>query len=72
METPHPQPPRTEPGTANAEAGVVVLDGPDGLATSLTPNAARKSAQHIKQAAEIADRDPDAESPMDAPSSPGE
>lgn len=55
--------PYDTPILAAAEHGVVVLDGPDGLATSLTPAAARKSAHRIRRAAKIAERDPEAESP---------
>lgn len=48
---------------AAAEHGEVILDGPDGLATSLTPAAAKKSARDIAQAAETAEREPDSETP---------
>lgn len=55
--------PHDEPIQAAAEHGEVILDGPDGLATSLTPGAARQSARDIEQAATMAEREPDAESP---------
>lgn len=55
--------PYDTPISAAAEHGVVVLDGPDGLATSLTPDAARKSAQRMTKAADLAETEPDAESP---------
>lgn len=55
--------PHDTPIHAAAEHGEVVLDGPDGLATSLTPAAARKSADHLHRAADIATAQPDAESP---------
>ena len=55
--------PYDTPIHAAAEHGEVVLEGPDGLATSLTPHAARKSAKHLKAAAKIAAREPDAEMP---------
>lgn len=45
-----------------AEHGEVLLDGPDGLAASLTPDAARQSAKLLAKAAETAERDPSAES----------
>ncbi|WP_176496507.1 hypothetical protein [Sphingomonas sp. HMP6] len=51
------------PICAAAEHGVVVLDGPDGLATSLTPDAARQSAQRMTKAADLAESEPEAESP---------
>ena len=53
--------PYDKPIHAAAEHGEVVLDGPDGLATSLTPRAARQSAHDMHKAAEVAERDPDAE-----------
>lgn len=53
--------PYNEPIRAAAEHGEVVLEGPDGLATSLTPSAAKTSAAHLVAAAEAAERDPDAE-----------
>lgn len=40
---------------AAAEQGEVVLDGPEGLATSLTPAAAKQSARDIAAAARIAE-----------------
>ena len=55
--------PYDKPIHAAAEHGEVVLDGPDGLATSLTPAAARVSAKAIRDAADIAEREPDAEMP---------
>lgn len=51
------------PILAAAEHGFVVLDGPDGLATTLTPEAAKRSAKHIHAAAKIAAREPDTEMP---------
>ena len=53
--------PHDEPIHAAAEHGEVVLEGPDGLATSLTPSAARSSAEHLVAAARIAESDPEAE-----------
>ncbi|QQV78089.1 hypothetical protein H5J25_04980 [Sphingomonas aliaeris] len=43
--------PHNTPTSACAEAGEVMLDGPDGLAVSLTPDAAAKSATAIADAA---------------------
>lgn len=51
------------PTHAVAEHGVVMLDGPNGVAVSLTPGAARASAAAMIAAADQADRqvkDPDA------------
>ena len=53
--------PYDQPIRAAAEHGEVVLDGPDGLATSLTPGAARTSAEHLVAAARMAEGDPEAE-----------
>lgn len=43
--------PHNVPTKATAEQGEVMLDGPDGLALSLTPDAARQSADRIAHAA---------------------
>lgn len=43
--------PSTAAGLASAEAGVVVLDGADGVAVTLTPDAAEKTAQSLQEAA---------------------
>jgi len=39
------------PTSVTAEEGEVMLDGPDGLAVSFTPEAASKSAKAIAEAA---------------------
>lgn len=44
------------PTTVTAEEGEVMLDGPDGLAVSFTPDAASKSAIAIAAAASEAQR----------------
>lgn len=48
--------PQTEPGIASAEDGLVVLDGPAGIAVTMTPGAAAQTGQSLIQAAEIAER----------------
>lgn len=48
--------PHNMPTKACAEAGEVMLDGPDGLAVSLTPEAATASAAAIARAADEARR----------------
>lgn len=48
--------PETEPGIASAEDGLVVLDGPNGLAVTMTPNAANGTGQSLIAAAEAAER----------------
>jgi hypothetical protein len=40
-----------EAGEAYAEAGQVMLDGPDGVAISMTPDAAEKTAHSLLRAA---------------------
>lgn len=40
-----------QPTLATAEDGEVMLDGPDGLAASFTPDAAARSAESIAAAA---------------------
>jgi len=58
-----PRLPYDEPIAAAAEQGEVLLDGPDGLATSLTPTAARVSAKAIREAAAAAERESDTGTP---------
>ncbi len=48
--------PHDKPIEAVAEEGEVLLDGPDGMAESFTPNAAKRSAKHIEQAAKQAEQ----------------
>ena len=44
----------TRPGRASAEGGLVLLDGPDGVAVAMTPEAARVTAQELIAAADEA------------------
>lgn len=46
----------SESGTASAEEGVVVLDGPDGVAITLTPEAAEGTGHSLIAAAQEARR----------------
>ncbi|MEG3175894.1 hypothetical protein U1872_06605 [Sphingomonas sp. RB3P16] len=55
--------PLDAPIDAAAEHGEVILDGPEGLAASLTPAAAKRSARRIAKAADIAESEPHAETP---------
>ena len=48
--------PQSTPGTASAEDGFVVLDGPDGVAVTMTPDAAEQTGRSLIEAAQIADR----------------
>ncbi len=55
--------PQTEAGVASAEDGVVVLDGPDGVAVTMTAAAASDTGHSLLAAAQaaarqLADRDP--------------
>lgn len=43
--------PETIPGKAVAEGGIVLLDGPDGVAVAMTPAAAEGTAQQLLAAA---------------------
>ena len=45
----HEQPYDT-PSDVNAEAGEVIVDGPDGVAVSLTPDAALETSQRLLEA----------------------
>lgn len=46
--------PRNDPGRATAVDGLVVLDGPDGVAVTMTPDAAVQTAESLRAAAEEA------------------
>jgi hypothetical protein len=48
--------PETEPGVASAECGQVMLDGPDGVAIAMTPEAARETGRRLIAAADEAER----------------
>ncbi|WP_293699879.1 MULTISPECIES: hypothetical protein [unclassified Sphingopyxis] len=48
--------PETQPGIATAEGGLVFLDGPDGVATTMTPEAAAETGQSLIDAAATAER----------------
>ena len=48
--------PETEPGVASAEDGLVFLDGPDGVATTMTADAAARTGQSLIDAAKVAER----------------
>jgi hypothetical protein len=51
-----PTEPQTQPGIASAEQGYVILDGPDGVAVTMTHQAAEQTAQSLHEAAQIAGR----------------
>ncbi len=46
--------PETEPGIASAEDGLVILDGPDGVAVTMTPDAASGTAESLLAAVDMA------------------
>jgi hypothetical protein len=51
-----------EPGEAHAYQGQVVIDGPDGVAVTMTPAAAREMAKRMLAAADAAEsHGPDAD-----------
>ena len=49
-----PQAPESLPGVATAEQGIVLLDGPDGVAITMTPEAAEITGRRLIAAAEEA------------------
>ena len=55
MTSPHHDPEHVG-GHAAAEQGVVVLDGPDGVAVAMTPDAAEATARSLAEAAAEARR----------------
>lgn len=52
--TGHAQNPQTKPGSVSLEHGQVMLDGPDGVAVAMTPEAAMETGRRLMQAAEQA------------------
>lgn len=50
----NPIKPETQPGVATAEHGQVTLDGPDGVAVAMTPQAAIGTAESLIAAAKVA------------------
>jgi len=52
-DTAGPQP-ETEPGIATAEGGLVFLEGPDGVAATMTADAAARTGQNLIDAAAVA------------------
>lgn len=51
---PHPAKPETDAGMATAEQGIVLLDGPKGVAVSLSPEATEQSGLNLIIAAAAA------------------
>jgi len=49
-----PTEPYADPGIASAEDGLVFLDGPDGIAIALTPEAAASMGRSLIEASEQA------------------
>lgn len=64
------QQPREDAGKASAEDGVVILDGPDGVAVTMTAEAAARTADSLHEAASqaLAQRDRGIESDTHRPS----
>lgn len=56
--------PFTEGGKASAEDGVVMLDGPDGVAISMTPQPAEQTGSSLLDAAREARRQQAAQTDM--------
>lgn len=53
--------PREDPGRATAVNGLVILDGPDGIAVTMTAEAAAATAASLHEAAIEARRNPQSE-----------
>lgn len=54
--TTSPAMPQTQAGSASAEDGLVILDGPAGIAVTMTADAAAETGRNLISAAEIAER----------------
>ncbi|NIJ28857.1 hypothetical protein FHT00_000790 [Sphingomonas insulae] len=50
----HGQRPQTKPGSVSLEDGQVMLDGPDGVAVAMTPEAALETGRRLIDVAERA------------------
>jgi hypothetical protein len=59
--------PRTEPAIAIAEEGLVLLDGPDGLAVTMTPAAAATTGKNLIDAAAEAEAQSRQDTALEAP-----
>ena len=57
--------PETIAGVAAAQDGVVTLDGRDGLAITMTPEAAAETGRRLIAAAELAALQPTKEPPLE-------
>ncbi|KQN28418.1 MULTISPECIES: hypothetical protein [unclassified Sphingomonas] len=57
--------PQILPGVASAEGGIVTLDGPDGVAITMTPEAAAETGRRLIAAAERAAGQTIEEPPLD-------
>jgi hypothetical protein len=56
--------PETKAGVASAERGLVLLDGPDGVAVAMTPEAAEGTGRSLLAAAEQATKQRDRGEPV--------
>ncbi len=56
---PIPDGTQTKPGTASVEEGLVVLDGPDGVAVTMTAFAAMETGKRLVDAAKQVANDSD-------------
>ncbi|MDR7156976.1 MULTISPECIES: uL15m family ribosomal protein [Sphingobium] len=50
---------QTQPGIASAEDGLVLLDGPDGIAVTMTAHAASETGKSLIEAAQRAEHWPE-------------
>jgi uncharacterized protein with beta-barrel porin domain len=48
---------QTKPGKVSVEEGLVLLDGPDGVAVTMTASAALETGKRLVEAARLADED---------------
>jgi hypothetical protein len=48
--------PETVAGRATADSGLVLLDGPNGVAVAMTPEAARETGRRLIDAADTAEQ----------------
>jgi hypothetical protein len=58
-------PAESQPSQVAAEAGRIIIDGPDGVAFTMSPEAAEETARRLVAAAQLARRQTEADPRLD-------
>lgn len=67
-----PKEPYDEPTQVTAIDGEVVLDGPDGIGVSMTPDAAEETSRRLKSGADVARDQLSEQTSCDNPAQPSD